>query len=164
MACSKEASHSRYRPGARSLGTAGGTSSGWGELQGPLFARDDDLVVLVLLVDRAGRGTRCRADRASDHRPDGPADDRANDGAADRTADRATGLLVTVRDARHIVLLDRFAWRRAAFGDCLSLDDSFLRHGWLSCRGCGPANTGRAPECATPARRSHEGSSSRREP
>src|SRR5450759_1725274 len=53
MACSREASHSRGRPGARPLGTAGGTSSGWGELQGPLFARDDDRVVLVLLVDRA---------------------------------------------------------------------------------------------------------------
>src|SRR5450756_761954 len=45
-----------------------------------------------------------------------------------------------------------------------ALDVSFLSHGWLSGRGCGPANTGRAPECATPARRSHEGSSCPRAP
>src|SRR5664280_398762 len=89
MACSKEAAHSRYRPGARPLGTAGGTRSGWGELQGPLFARDDDRVVLVLLVDRAGRGARCRADRASDDCADGAADDSTDYRARDAAGDRA---------------------------------------------------------------------------
>src|SRR5450756_371582 len=153
MACSKEASHSRYRPGARPLGTAGGTSSGWGELQGPLFARDDDGVV-SLLVDRAGRGTRCRTDRASDDGPDGPADDSADD--------RAPGLLVTVRGARHVVLAERFAMLGAVLRDGLALDDAVLCHGRVSCPGCAPVNAAREPECAGRARRSHEGSSSRR--
>src|SRR5665811_2199369 len=135
MACSREASHSRGRPGARPLGTAGGTSSGWGELQGPLFARDDDRVVLVLLVDRAGRGARRCADRASDDCADGPADDSTDYGARDAAGDRAPGLLVTVRGARHVVLPERFAMLGAVLDDGLWLDDSVLCHGWSSCRG-----------------------------
>src|SRR5450759_3984214 len=134
MACSREASHSRGRPGARPLGTAGGTSSGWGELQGPLFARDDDRVVLVLLFDRAGRGARRCADRASDDCADGPADDRADHGASDAAGDRAPGLLVTVRGARHVVFPERFASLDAVVRD-VALDDSALSHGWISCRG-----------------------------
>src|SRR5450756_1405063 len=162
MACSKEASHSRYRPGARPLGTAGGTNSGWGELQGPLFARDDDRVVLVLLVDRAGRGTRCRADRASNDCPDGPADDRADHGASDAADDRAPGLLVTVRGARHVVLPERFASLDAVLDDGLWLDDSVLCHGWISCRGLAPISAAREHECPAAAPLRHEGPSSPR--
>src|SRR5450759_1931609 len=134
MACSREASHSRGRPGARPLGTAVGTSSGWGELQGPLFARDDDRVVLVLLVDRAGRGARRCADRASDDCADGPADDSTDYRARDAAGDRAPGLLVTVRGARHVVFPERFASLDAVVRD-VALDDSALSHGWISCRG-----------------------------
>src|SRR5664280_3063116 len=102
------------------------------ERSAPDFARDDNRVVLGLLVDRAGRSARSRADRASDDGPDGPADDRANDGAGDSTSDRPTGLFVTVRGPGHVVFLDRFAWRRAGFGDRLLLDDSILSHDSVS--------------------------------
>src|SRR5664280_2998315 len=73
------------------------------ERSAPDFARDDNCVVLGLLVDRAGRSARSRADRASDDGPYGPADDCANDGAGDSTSDRPTGLFVTVRGPGHIV-------------------------------------------------------------
>jgi hypothetical protein len=83
--------------------------SGLSELQGLLFGSDDYGVVLALLVDRARRGTRSHADRASDDGPNRPADDRAGDRADDAPGDRAAGLLVTVRDARRVVLPERFS-------------------------------------------------------
>src|SRR5450759_585796 len=122
------------------------------ELQGPLFALDDDFVVLALLVDRAGRGTRCCADRAPDDCPDGPADDS--------TADRAAGLLVTVaRGTRHVVFPERFASLDAVVRDGFGLDNS-VSHGWISCRGFAPVSA--AGECAVRAPPRHEGPSSRR--
>src|SRR5450756_1777955 len=130
------------------------------ELQGPLFALDDDFVVLALLVDRAGRGARCRADRAPDDCPDGPADDRADDRAADAAGDRAAGLLVTVaRGTRHVVLPERFASLDAVVRDGFGLDNS-VSHGWISCRGFAPVSASR--ECAVRAPPRHEGPSSRR--
>ena len=83
--------------------------AGWGELQARLFARDDDLAILAVLVDQAGRGTCGRADRAPDDGPDGPADNRADDNAGDATDDRAAGLFVTVARSTHVFRLDRFA-------------------------------------------------------
>src|SRR5664280_2211318 len=162
MACSREASHSRGRPGPRPLGTAGGTSSGWDELQGPLFARDDDRVVLVLLVDRAGRGARRCADRASDDCADGAADDSTDYRARDAAGDRAPGLLVTVRGARHVVLPERFAMLGAVLDDALWLDDSVLCHGWISCRGLAPISAAREHECPAAAPPRHDGRSSPR--
>src|SRR5450759_2277314 len=132
------------------------------ELQGPLFALDDDFVVLALLVDRAGRGARCRADRAPDDCPDGPADDCADDCAGDATADRAAGLLVTVaRGTRHVVFPERFASLDAVVRDGFGLDNS-VSHGWISCRGFAPVSA--AGECAVRAPPRHEGPSSRRAP
>src|SRR5665811_903202 len=122
--------------------------SGWSELQGLLFGSDDYGVVLALLVDRARRGTRSHADRASDDGPHGPADDRAGARADDAPGDRAVGLLITVRDARRVVLPERFSMLGAVLDDGFALDGSVVVHGWSSCPGFAPVNAARELECA----------------
>ena len=66
------------------------------ELPGLLFLRNDDGLVLALVVKGTGRRTRRRADRATDDGPDRAPNDGPDDSAPDRTAQCAAGLLVAV--------------------------------------------------------------------
>jgi len=99
------------------------------ELLAPLFVRYDDLVVLPLFVEQAGRVTRSGADRASHDRPDGT----ANDGANDSTGDCGPGLLVAVTcGARPVIGLDHFASLDPIVGDGLALGGLIFDHGLIS--------------------------------
>ena len=102
-------------------------SEGCSELPASLFALDDDLlVVLARFVGRAGRSPCCRADRASDDRPNGTADYCCGDAAGDR----APGLLVPMTGgARRVQVFDHLSSLDVVVRDALSLDDAGLVHG-----------------------------------
>src|SRR5450432_1930396 len=65
-------------------------------LPGLLFFRDDDRLVLALVVKCTDRRTRGRADRAADDRSNWSSNDGADDGPSDCAFDGAAGLFVTV--------------------------------------------------------------------
>jgi len=94
-------------------------------LPGLLFLRDDDRLVLALVVKCTDRRTRGRADRATDDGSNRSSNDGPDDGPTDRAFDGAAGLFVTVGDP----LRERLGRARGRCSRRLGCDSSTLALG-----------------------------------